>query len=129
MTNKALRLPIILLALLVMGGVIQQFRPKQPLEAKPFRDASSIQTFDITQTPGNLSINGHNPSDISTLQAAYRPLSLQQSWSPTDIQRIEAKGNKRILVFTDGSMQEVTPSIFKQLPASIQVRLSYHGPK
>jgi hypothetical protein len=127
MTNKALRLPIILLALIMMGAVIQFFRPHKKLEAKPFRDASTVETFEASQVSGNIIINGHKASEFNSEVSSYRPLSLgqPQSWNVTDIQRIEGKGNGSILVFSDGSTRDVTPAIYKQLPSAIQVRLGY----
>ncbi len=127
MSNKALRLPIILLALIIMGSVVQAFRPKEKLEAKPFRDPSTVETFKVNQVGDNITINGHNVSDLVNQPSSYRPLSLAQpkSWNVSDIQRIEASGSSNILVFTDGSTQNVTSAIYKQLPSAIQVRLSY----
>jgi hypothetical protein len=125
MSNKALRLPIILLTLMIMAGIIQAVRPKGRLEPKPFRDASTVETFNASSTTGNITINGHNISEINSMETTYKPMSLQKSWNPTDIKRIEGNGSKQILVFIDGSTREVNPSLFKLLPGSIQARLSY----
>jgi hypothetical protein len=130
MNNKALRLPIILLALIMMGGVIQFFRPHKKLEAKPFRDPSSVETFEASEAGSNITINGHKASELTTTTSSYKPLSLNQpqSWNVTDIQRIEGKGSSSVLVFSDGSTRDVNPSIYKQLPSAIQTRISYERP-
>jgi hypothetical protein len=124
MTNKALRLPIILLALMVMGGMIQWLRPKN-LEPKPFRDASNVETFNASQTGNNVIINGHKMSDLANTESSYKTINFQKAWNLSDIQHIEGRGGKQILVFVDGSTREVTPLLYKQLPGNIQVRLSY----
>ena len=127
MSNKALRLPIILLALIIMVSVVQAFRPKEKLETQLFRDPNIVETFKVTQTGDNITINGHKASEFVNQTSSYKPLSLAQpkNWNVSDIQRIEVKGSNHTLVFTDGSTQTVTSIIYQQLPSAIQVRLSY----
>lgn len=127
MNNRALRLPIMLLAIIVLFAVVQAFRPREKLVAKPFRDPAQIETFEATKVGDNIIINGHKASEFAEAIPNYKPLSLSQpqSWDVSDIQRIEAKGSFSTLVFTDGSTRDVTAAIYNQLPSAIQVRLSY----
>jgi hypothetical protein len=128
MNNKALRLPIILVALLAMVGVIQLFRPKEKLEPKPFRDASTVETFDASKVGNNVMINGMTAAQYAAGSNSPLPLSQTnpQSWSLTDL-KIQGSGGATTLVFNDGSTRLVTPDLLKQLPRAIQRNVSYEG--
>jgi hypothetical protein len=128
MNNKALRLPIILVALIAMVSVIQLFRPKERLEPKPFRDASTVETFDASQVSNNVTINGMSAAQYAAGSSNTLPISQTnpQSWSLTDL-KIRGSGSSTTLVFNDGSTRLVTPELLKQLPQAVQRNVSYEG--
>ena len=129
MNNKALRLPIILVALMAMVWVIQTFRPHKRLEPTPYRDTAAVATFDASKTDRNLLVNGQRASELTpagrtTLKSLLNP----SSWSLSDIDSIEKVGSRTTLVFIDGSRRDINPSLYQQLPGDLQVRVSYEGP-
>jgi hypothetical protein len=128
MNNKALRLPIILFALMAMVGVIQMFRPKERLEPKPFRDASEVATFDASMVGNNVTINGMTAAQYAAQPNNALPLSQTppQSWSLQDL-TIRGTGATRTLVFRDGSTRALTPTLLALLPHDIQRNVTYDG--
>jgi hypothetical protein len=126
MSNKALRLPIILVALLAMASIIQMFRPKEKLEPKPFRDSSTIETFDASKVGSNVTINGLTAAQYAAGTPSALPLSQTnpKSWSLTDV-KIQGSGSTTTLVFSDGSTRLLTPELLRQLPQALQRNVSY----
>jgi hypothetical protein len=128
MNNKALRLPIILVALMAMVGVIQMFRPRERLEPEPFRDASTVETFDASSVGSNVTINGMTAAQYAAAPANALPLSQTnpKSWSLTNL-NIQGSGSTTTLVFSDGSTRLLTPELLRQLPQEIQRNVTYEG--
>lgn len=131
MNNKALRLPIILVALMAMVGVIQAFRPKERLEPAPYRDATQVETFDASKADGNLILDGQRAADLVNAPAQrpqLKSLTPPHSWSMADIDSIEKVGSRTTLVFIDGSRRDLNASLYQQLPGELQVRVGYEAP-
>jgi hypothetical protein len=118
MRQKALRLPLMLIGLMVMVGVIQFFRPHTTVVSappRPYRDASTVT---MVETTTSLVTNTARPS---------LPLNMQQanSWTLDNVAAITKTGSTTVLIFTDGSSRSVTPALLKQLPSILQTRVSY----
>ncbi len=130
--NKALRLPIILVALMLLVGVAMMFRPKTTLVVRD-GNATATEQFDPDKLGPNMVINGRKVSEYATLESAppASPISMKdpKTWSLASVSLIRGVSGKTMIYFVDGSSREVTASLLKVLPGDLQTRLTYEGPQ
>jgi len=70
-------------------------------------------------------INGKHVSDYAAPKAKVLAYEDPRRWQLAQVARIDRIGSRIVLVFTDGSSREVSPTLIKQLPGELQVRVSY----
>jgi hypothetical protein len=130
MNNKALRLPIILVALMLMVSIAWNFRPKTTMTVRD--NSAPTETFNPDKLDPNMVIDGRKVSDYATLESTQTPgLSAgdPKTWTAAHISMIKTVNGTTILYFVDGSSRPVTPTLVKLLPSEVQLRLSYEGPQ
>lgn len=64
--------------------------------------------------------------------SAYQPARLKptalgdpSTWQLGDIAQFAARGPRTVLIFRDGSVADVTSSVYRRLPGNIRVRIDY----
>jgi hypothetical protein len=115
--QKALRLPLMLVGLMVMAWVIQSFRPHVEATPRPYRDPSSVTLLEP--------VPASNMANTPSLQRPLLSLQKPATWTLEDIAAISKQGSKTVLMFADGSSRDVTPTLLSQLPSALQTRVSY----
>jgi hypothetical protein len=133
MSNKALRLPIILVALMAMAGIINWLRPHTKVEAPTRSSTLEVEAFDSNEAASantNITINGLSQAEYAAQnseQNLQQPIALKKpnQWTSADITLVKSQGSKTILVFRDGSSREVTAALYNQLPGSLQTQVGY----
>ncbi|MGL4609861.1 MAG: hypothetical protein ACRCYY_09275 [Trueperaceae bacterium] len=128
--SKALRLPIILVALMLMFGIISWLRPRATVEPPVRSSTVEVESFEPEKANDLVRINGLSETGYAAQvqeQSKTTPLALQKPdvWTPAYIRSIESQGNKTIIVFVDDSTREVTPTLYQQLPSALKDRMDY----
>jgi hypothetical protein len=132
--NKALRLPIILVALMLMIWIGWSFRPKTNMVVRDGNTATATtERFDPDKLDPDMVIDGRKVSEYAPLETTplESPISAKdpKNWSLVSVSLIKATNGKTMIYFIDGSSREVTPNLVKLLPSELQTRLSYEGPQ
>jgi hypothetical protein len=131
--NKALRLPIILVALMLLVGIAMLFRPKTGLVVHNGNAEATAEHFDPNKLDPDMVINGRKVSEYATLEPAplASPISAKdpKTWSGASVSLIKGVNGKTLIYFVDGSSREVTPTLVKLLPGELKTRLTYEGPQ
>ncbi len=129
--NKALRLPVILVALMLIAWIGLSFRPKTALVIRE-GEAATNETFDADTMGPDTIINGRKVSEYATLATTSQPsISAKdpKTWSSATVSLIKASNGKTTIYFVDGSSREVSANLLKLLPGDLQTRLNYEGPQ
>jgi hypothetical protein len=127
---KALRLPVILVALMAMAGIINWLRPHTKVEPPTRSSTLEVEAFDPDKEVSGLTINGMSQAEYEAQvkEQNTQPLiafKKPNEWTSADITSIKGQGSKTILVFRDGSTREVTPVLYSQLPGNLQTKVGY----
>jgi hypothetical protein len=115
LTNRALRLPVILVGFLAMAWTVQAFRPEPVQAEKPFRDASSV----VMAQPASALVVAPT---VRTL-----PIGLRQvgSWRLDDVAAVQKQGATTVLLFRDGSRYVVTPQSLDLMESRLRNQVTY----
>ena len=127
--SKALRLPVILVALMAMGGIISWLRPHTKVEPPARSSVLEVEAFNPAKASSNITINGLSQAEYAAQvqEQSKKLVGFQDphTWTSADITLVGSKNGKTLLTFRDGSSREVTSALYNQLPGDIQIKVGY----
>jgi hypothetical protein len=93
-----------------------------PLELVP------VSELQHSSSGPRILINGREMGDYTPARTGVLAYQSPKTWQLSHLDGIAQEGFSTMLVFQDGSRIAVSPSLYKQLPGEIQVRVNYEGP-
>jgi hypothetical protein len=117
-------------ALMLMAGIISWLRPHAEAKAPTRSSVIAVEAFSPEKANALVTINGMSEAEYAeqiNTQQQQGLLAYQNPkyWTAADVKSIASRNGKTILIFTDGTIREVTAALYQQLSGNLQLKVGY----